>query len=804
MFFDIKRRECTYISALLGATILATTPTYAQSPRQAANAPEEIIVTARKREESILKAPVVMTAFSPKQIENLKITNTYALGAATPGLMITQAFASSGAAVFMRGLGNGVTIAFGDQSVLLNVDGAAQPHGAFYKTGIFDLAQIEIMKGPQALFFGKSASAGIIAITSADPTPTWQAKVTTGYEFNADEIDINGYVAGPITDKFGIRLAGYYNDMKGWARNANTNNPRRLGWEEQGGRLTLKYDDPDTGLRAKFKLAHAHTFTRQLSNANQGICQYGYRQLPGYRPYDDCKANNFVNPSLDGQRYNPNVNWFSVLGNPVPFVTGSPFPIAKGAPYADTKATTAILNLAYDIPGSGLTLTSVSAYSKVVALESFLTATPGGQFELAGRFKDQGYSQELRLDSDWKDSWFNFIGGGLYNPGRQNAEFGGSFPSFTLWNQTIHKYKSETWSAFGQAILTPVEKFEFTAGVRFTDVKKEFTQVLYTIVFLPTTDITSQIPNNYRRFHEKNTSPEFTLSYKPTDDLTAFISYKQGYKGPGSNAALNVFAPYSATGDNIIPFGGEKAKGVEGGVKGKAFDQRVTYSLSGYHFKYTGLQVGFYNPVAQVTKTVNGADAKVQGFEGSITYAPESIEGLQLNAYVNWNNAKYTNFSTAPCWQGQTLAQGCRPSADPFRITEQNLTGKRLHLAPAWTGKLGADYKTAVNDKYDVEFNVGVDFSSSYNVIAEQLPIGRDQGWVTLDAAIHFGPSSGLWEVALIGRNLTDDYHLTAGTGDGLAPGAAPPGTINQQPDASVYVARNRQIMLQFTVRPEL
>ena len=794
-------------AALAGASLLAisTATAFAQDSkpvRAAVDAPEEIIVTARKRQESILKAPIVMQALSAKDIEDLKINSAYDLGAVMPGLMITQAFASSGAAVFMRGLGNGVTIAFGDQSVLLNVDGAALPHGSYYKTGLFDLAQIEIMKGPQALFFGKSASAGIIAVTSADPTDTWETKIATGYEFNADEINVDGYISGPITDKLGIRLAGFHNDSKGWARNQFADNPRRLESHETGGRVTLKYDDSDIGLRAKLKISHARLFTRQLSNANQGSCNFGFRQLPNYRADDDCIPNSNINPSSDGQPYDPNTNWFSVLGNPAPFATGSPFPLAKdGKPYADTKTTSIILNAEYDI-AEGLTVTSVSAYSRVLAVEAFVTDTPGGYFDLAGKFKQQSYSQELRVSSDWDDSWINFIAGGLYNPERTNVEFGGSFPSFTLWNQTTHKYKSETYSAFGQVILTPFEDWELTAGLRHTDVRKEFTQMLYTIVFLPTTDFTSAIPDNQRKFKEKATSPEFTLSYRPTDNLTAFFSYKEGYKGPGSNAALNVFAPYTAPSVNIVPFSGEKVKGVEGGVKGKAFDDQVTFTLTGYHFKYKGLQVGFYNPLTQVTLTVNGADAKTEGFEGSFTYRPDHVPGVALKTFLNYNNGRYTKFDLAPCWQGQTVAEGCAANGLPAGV--QSLTGRRLHLAPVWTGFFDVSYRGDVGDDYSLGVSTRFNFSSSFNVIAEQNPAGDQTSYATVDAAVHFGPISGLWDLALIGRNLTNKYFLTAGVSDGQVLPSSVPGNVNPRPDGSVYVARNRQVMLQLTVRPQL
>ena len=82
-----------------------------------------------------------------------------------------------------------------------------------------DVAQIEVLKGPQALFFGKNSPGGIISVRSADPTASFQGALTAGYEFEADEIRTEGYVSAPITDTLGVRLAGYYDDMEGYVTN---------------------------------------------------------------------------------------------------------------------------------------------------------------------------------------------------------------------------------------------------------------------------------------------------------------------------------------------------------------------------------------------------------------------------------------------------------------------------------------------------------------------------------------------------------------------------------------------------------
>jgi len=797
----------------ISAIAMAASAAMAQSeaPRaQAAFAPEEIIVTARKRQESILKAPVVMTAISASQIENMKITTMNDLAIITPGLFINNdSFSTVGAGVFLRGIGNGESISHGDQSVLLNIDGASMAHGGFYRIGMFDVAQVEVLKGPQALFFGKSSSAGIIAVTSADPTPEWEAKATVGYEFNADELVTTGYVAGPLTDKFGIRIAGYHNDMKGWLYSDNPNvRHKRFGSEDNGGRLTLKYDDKDAGLTVKLKVAHLSRYSDATSGSqDQGVCTGATRQKAQFK-YENCKLDNRSGSPDDFKAYNGNIDWSPNGGTFGTAALSLNSPVAvfgNGTPFSKSKGTTAALNIDYELI-DGLTVTSVTAYSYLratEALRSHIGATAGFDFDLGGYLAQQDYSQEVRLTSDWKDSWINFIVGGLYNPNIMKDQIAISLPSYTYFTDDDWKYKSKVYSAFGQVILTPVDKWELTAGVRFTDVTKDFTKVnnmnnipSAIAPFFGNAFGNTQgnqlpfIPRSASHYHEKDWSPEFTLSWRPTDELTAFVSYKHGYKGPAYyvGTASTGYRP-----GDLVPFPGEQVKGVEGGIKTLLMDRRLNVNLSAYTYKYNNLQVASVSTVGNVV-IVNSADAKVYGAELSASYQPENVEGLTLNGAVNYNHGNYTRFPTSACWGNQTVAEGCVGG-------QQNLGGKQLGRAPRWTGRVGFDYQTAINDKYAAAFNTNLSFTSGTNVVPEQNPNGYQKGYALLDATIRFGELDGPWELAVIGRNLTNKYYMISGVDDGIPVDIANAGIRG---DIQAYVGRTRQVMLQLTVRPEL
>jgi outer membrane receptor protein involved in Fe transport len=797
--FNVARAAVTGLAA---SAMLAVSPAQAQST---AGGTEEIIVTARKRDESIMKTPVVMAAISEKKIQDLHISSVQGIATATPNLQINMGFALSGITANFRGLGNGGSANFIDQSMALNIDGFTSNSGRLYRQGAFDMAQIEVMKGPQALFYGKSTSSGLIAIHSADPTSTWDSKVGIGYEFEADEMDLDAYVSGPITDKLGIRIAGYHNTVKGWFTNPNPNVAHRrvVGSDDNGGRLTLKYNDPDTGFRAKLKVSFTdYSSTSWSSSTNQQICPQagvGNTTIPFYNLYAPCKLSHFTQGTPDGAPYRPDL----VFGNAdtpennAAFAVGSPYPGAgDGTPFSYTKTALAVLSLDYDIQPD-LTLSSVTAYSGDKAADSGYNGTLGVvRTDLHGRTKETEFSQEVRITSNYKDRWYNFMLGGLYNPTTVKNELFFVFPSLRRYTDDKTTLKTETTGAFGQVLLTPIDKWELSAGIRYTHIRKHFVYMFACgNTGLACRDYLPDLLKPQIDFSEDAWTPEFTLTYRPTDDLTAFVTFKHGYKGPGFNANLIVpaYMP-TMTAADLSPFGGEKVKGVEGGVKAELLDRQLALTLTGYRYNYKGLQVAFTDIVRNVVYISPAADARVQGIELGADYAPESVPGLTLNAFVNYNDSHYTSFPTSRCYGNQTVAQGCVGGV-------QDASGRPLHLAAKWTGNAGGAYRWDVNDNYWASFSASVKFSSGYYTSAELNPIGYFDGYALVDLALRFGPQSGKWELGLICRDCNDKLYPVFGVDSG-ANSSPPLNGVVQTAGVTAQVARPREIMLQLTVHP--
>ena len=222
----------------------------------------EIIVTARKRNESLIEVPVAITAVTASELSRSAINGTDALARKIPGLVVGEGGGTvQGGSISLRGISAADSNPLGDQAVSFNIDGVQVARSSIRRMGDFDLTSVEVLKGPQALFFGKNSPGGIISTRTADPTNRFEVGGKIGYEFNADEVRGEGYVSGPLTESLGARLAFYGSTMKGWVHNLLSptdpfaSDQRTPKNDEYAFRGTLKYDNSGP-FRARIKLSY--------------------------------------------------------------------------------------------------------------------------------------------------------------------------------------------------------------------------------------------------------------------------------------------------------------------------------------------------------------------------------------------------------------------------------------------------------------------------------------------------------------------------------------------------------------------
>lgn len=784
------------VAAFAGGNVRAQ-----QSTASAQNL-DEIVVTARKREESILKVPVVETAISEVKLEQLQITDFSDLPRLVPGLNLGGNILTIGTMVSIRGVG---TVSYDqgvDSSVSLNIDGLSLGNGLAFQSGLFDLQRIEVLKGPQALFYGKSSPAGVISLRTADPTD--KVEVIGRAEYEAESVMPRGQLilSGPITDSLKVRLAGQYSSSEGYFHNEAIPDTatgaiaplhtRAPDSQDSIVRGTVLWD-PLSSLSARLKVNLVHDLADdanplQMANCPDGTAgPLGIAFLGGG---EDCKLDR---------------NFRSVAMNPADF----PGILNRGYPFLDTNQLYGTLEVIYR-PRQDLTLTSTTGYyhlSSQALVNALATTYAGPPVTGENHYHRHDVTEEVRLDTDL--AWpVNFTLGGLYEEGQFAQELtvigNAAFQLPAQITDGIDTVGVSTRSLFGQGRWKIFEPLELAAGVRWTDE----TRTQDPINLLSGTAVTGVTP----RLHADNLAPEVTLTYTPTDTLTLFGAYKQGFKS-GSFAVVNPPLPGE---DNA--FGDEKVHGGEIGLKTRLLDRQLALNLAGYLYNYNGLQVGAIGPPVNglaYTTTLNAGAARTYGVDFDGSFRPVAIEGLGINGALNINRARYLALNNVPCWGGQTIADGCTQNLNSSTglFQSQELAGTPMVRAPVWQANLGFDYTIPVGHDYKLVFTNNNNYSSKFVTFLATGRPGNDNfqsSFVKSDVGISLKSPSDLWEFAVIAKNVGDK--ITAGNcavsnaANGVLFGGEVTGGTGVGPagvdEKECWADVGREVWLRLTIRP--
>jgi outer membrane receptor protein involved in Fe transport len=787
------KSRTTRLGALAVGAALATTSAHAQQTATATQDSgagtkiEEVVVTARKRQERLLDVPVAATAMGPQQLQRYTISDLTTIGDQMPNVNIQQSGQGAGAFLAIRGIGSSNQDTSTDSAVTIDVDGVSTDRGRGVPEAIFDLAGVDVLKGPQSLYFGKNSPAGVIALSSRDPGSHWEGYARLGYEVNAQQLYAEGAYGGPVTDKLGVRLAFRISDMfGGWITDAarpiadpfhpgyilpGALHPNAPEEKSYAGRLTVVWKPTDQ-FDANFKFLAMRDDTDGSAALNQvGQCAPGQTKPSVFGvidPYGDCSLNQ--------------VNSFG--GDPAQQVAG--WPGHEDVPHADLDGVVSGLTMNYRLPQ--LTITSVTGVYWYQ--ENNFSQSDATVYSQLGGYDQEVYhsiSEELRIASTFSGP-LNFTVGGLYQTQHMTLTTEGKIfdevPFGVLPDPATGKTNNwsdfdidhgDTESGFGELTYKILRNLELDGGARFTSENKygnvgtTFVNAVFDAEFpmlTPGDRILGQVKAT-------NWSPQVTLSWHPSHDTMLYAAYKTGFKSGGVANPTVLPAGSTALGFEYKP---ETAAGEEVGAKGSFFDGRLSGDLTLYRYEYNQLQVTAFDPTTISFLILNAAKARAQGveFQGTWQASPD----LSLRTDVAYTDTRFISYPGAPCWALQTVAQGCIGGA-------QNLAGQPFQLSPDWSGSVGFSYEHEVAGGWRLTLNSDLRFNSGY-----QLGEGDEylqHRYVLVDASLHFTSPDRLWDLAVIGRDLANTY-VNLG-------GAATPGGPTGQFSGSL--ARPQQIYLE-------
>jgi outer membrane receptor protein involved in Fe transport len=825
-------RSARVRAAMLAGTALAASAAFAPAQAATAAADEtaataspaettvsEVTITARKRQERLLDVPVAAVALSNKALDKYATTDINSVALLVPQVQIDHAASGSGAIVTVRGIGSASVDAAIEQEVTINIDGVPISRGRVVEQALFDLSSVDVLKGPQALYFGKNSPAGVISLTSQNPGEVWGGYARAGYEFGAREYFGEVAGGGPLGNGWyarfalrGSRMDGGY--VQGVAKplsgvgnepvflaNANiptTGSPFKdyPGDTNLVGRATIVYKPVGSPFDANFKFLGSDYHDRGDSMA--GVI---HSCAPGHTGVSSLDFGAFLNPGAPlyltdpysgcgGRRSN------GLSGYPAEVATGYPGSHG-GIPYTDVLTYLSSLTMNYRITPE-LTLTSVTGYYEYG--ETQFSNYDGTTFAMASGVNNDAQtsiSEELRLQSSFRGP-ANFIFGGFYSHDHRSFHQVGSIGYLgvdpatgnTDLFQSVDYYKTDTYSLFGELNVKLPGNLELAGGARYISETKYgndgMTYVHPLLNLLTGGTIAAPVGERFiTTFTNTKMLPQATLSWHPAPNIMLYGAYKTGFKSGGFSTPAII--PAVATVENQA-FNPENAHGGEIGAKFSLFDRLLDGDLTLYHYTYSGLQLTAFDAATTSYFTQNAASATSQGVELNLAY--QATRELSLHTNIGYNHARYDSFPDSQCWTGQPSS----PSSPLFTQGMilcvggvQDLTGQPLSRAPDWSVMGGATYDRPLMADWRLGLTLDVRYNSGYQLSTNNSPFLHQNDFALLDISARV--YDGAWEFALIGQNLTDTYYAVLG-------GDKPLGLPG---DTTASLGKPRQVTLQIT-----
>lgn len=685
---------------------------------------EEIVVTARRREESLQTAPVSVAAFTAAALERQGIDTLVDLGSHVPNLsMISgQGGGATQTQVSIRGVGQSDFILTSDQSVGLYVDGVYLPRSMGAALDLIDIERIEVLRGPQGTLFGRNTTAGAIQIISAPPQDALFAKaeLTTG---SFDRLDFKGSLNMPLGEQIASRIS-----------------LASLNQDGYGTRLFDNTDGADTDV-----LAGRAAFRAELTDNLQADLIVDYSRKRGHGGLERLVN---IDPS------DPNLAFYNS------------FLVSQGLPPADERFITPDVHttwsgsrnqddnemggasLTLDWSGAALHFKSITAWRTLQVQSGYdFDGTPYPLAEQALHLDQEQISQELQLSGDafgdrlqWMTGLFYFGEDAqdlqdvpFYQPVVATGD--GSFVrvpgGFSL--MSFISQDTRSYAAYGQGTYRFTDKWSVTAGLRYTDEKKTLDSYLITGAFVRPPGTVSESWSDL--------SPRLGLEYRISDRAMTYVSASRGFRSGGFN------------GRNISPnppqsFDPETIWAYELGLKTETDNRRLRFNSAVFYYDYSdfqGLTLGSFSGLV-----INvGNIAKVEMYGAEFDLAARPTEALQLSFA-----AGYTHHDIAEVEPGAQIT--IRPDT-------------RLVNAPEWTATAAIDYRVGAGKAGDIDLHLDYGWKSEIEFFLPNYPDEGQDAYGVLNARVGFAPAGRSWRVEVFGNNLADEeYRVFAENGTAL------------------------------------
>jgi iron complex outermembrane receptor protein len=710
---------------------------------------EEIIVTATLRETNLMDTPIAITVLDEKALSDQGIFDLQDMYLAVPGLSYRPTYPGFNQPV-IRGMvgetdgGSPVGIYMDDMPVSSHRRG--QMSGA-----VFDMARVEVLKGPQGTLFGEGAMSGVLRYITNRPDPqALAARVKAEYSVMDESDDptyiMSGVVNVPLADRLALRVGGQYRDRAGFVDTLEDRNEKDVNWRQ------------DLSIRARIEsVVSDKLVVNGTINYYDGL--YGGPASPIERPYETTgnKAFNDVHGFHFGDdhwSYNLAVNWDLGFAD---FLSSTSYfdretTYSAQYPVFLTPIFDGIISRQLRTPAYGATPNP-----------DYVPNLPDGQIlEIMGAFGGWTFErtvQEFRLTSNTTGPW-QWTAGLYYkedDTGRTLGTMTVVRPAFAQWQSNadalfptffVPVVHTQELAAYGEATYAFNEQLDLTLGIRTANIK-------------------GSVDTSNLKIDETFLAPKVALTYRPTDSLMLYGTVAKGFR-PGliivgvdaHIATLQVLVPdpiIGATAEAQIAFlsdrqvtDGDFTTNYEVGIKGTLADDRVRFTGAVYYIDWEDkiLSEIFSTLLRNAQVRVNAGSAHVKGLELALDFAATD----QLTLSVGGNYVPEAQFDEFEMKDGIPFTDGSE--FGNIRI----VPGTRMPISPEWSYYAAASYRFLLGE-YPAMARLDW-YATDEQLANHKRPQFPTPGYEKLDGRVRVEDVGG-WQIDVFGKNLRNEVYAT-------------------------------------------
>ncbi|WP_334020190.1 TonB-dependent receptor [Alteromonas sp. S015] len=701
---------------------------------------EQITVTAQKRTQSIQEVPISVATLSGEKFESLFSggEDILALAVRVPGLYAESSNGRVAPRFYIRGLGNTDFDLAASQPVSIIMDEVVMENVVLKSFPLFDVQQVEVLRGPQGTLFGRNTTAGIIKFDTVKPTQDVEGYAKAGFG-SYGTMNFEGAISGGLTDELSARLSLLSQERDDYIDNAFTGENDAIGgYDEKAYRLQLLWE-PSADFSALLNV-HGRELEGTASIFRANVFDKGSNELNAN--YD--RETVYYDGDLQGDGIDNNPQEYDGFGaslkleydmDEVTFTSISAIETADGSSLGDVDGG---FNLADGTSGPGFIPFSAVTQDNLDDLEQ--------------------YTQEFRLASNTTDALNWQLGAFYYDASFNVTSIDGLFGATTVFHE------NQTWAVFGQTSYQINEKLNVTAGIRYTHDSKSLivgeqntNGDCLTLDFNNDGIMECEIQDyDDIDVDDGQTSFELSANYRVTDDMSVFARYANGFRAQTIQARDVAFegSPSVADAETINSF--------ELGIKSDLFDDSLRLNAAAFYYTVDDMQFSAIGGGNNFTALVNADKGEAYGFEVDAQWL--ATDELTFTAGYSYNHTeiKDDSLTVSPCGTNPDFGStgNCTvtdPRPDGFVAS---IDGNPFPQAPESIFNFTARYTIPMGD--DGEFFVFTDwaFQGETNIfLYEAVEFTTDDNF---EGGLRIGYENFAhnYTVALFGRNITDEDNV--------------------------------------------